>query len=80
MNQHDTDPLAQRVYDVLAVGCGPFNLGLAALASTVEDLDIVVLDATDQLRWHPGLMLEDAVLQVSFLADLVSLVDPTHPL
>ncbi|ONI90306.1 lysine 6-monooxygenase [Saccharothrix sp. ALI-22-I] len=66
--------------DVVAIGCGPFNLGLAALASTVDDLDVVVLEERPELRWHSGMMFPDAVLQVSFLADLVTLVDPTHPL
>ncbi len=68
------------VHDVVAVGAGPFNLGLAALASTVDDLDVVVLDAEPELTWHRGLMLDGAELQVSFLADLVTLVAPTHPL
>ncbi|GDY28842.1 lysine N(6)-hydroxylase/L-ornithine N(5)-oxygenase family protein [Gandjariella thermophila] len=67
-------------HDLVAIGCGPFNLGLAALASTVDDVDVVVLEAAPELRWHRGLMFDDAMLQVSFLADLVSLVDPTHPL
>lgn len=66
--------------DILAVGCGPFNLGLAALAATVEDADVLVVDSADEFRWHPGLMFDEAKLQVSFLSDLVSLVDPTHPL
>jgi lysine N6-hydroxylase len=65
--------------DVIAVGCGPFNLGLAALASGL-DLRLAVLEARPELRWHPGLMFDDAVLQLSFLADLVTLVDPSHPL
>ncbi|MGU3293018.1 lysine N(6)-hydroxylase/L-ornithine N(5)-oxygenase family protein [Williamsia sp. M5A3_1d] len=69
-----------RRVDVLAIGCGPFNLGLAALASTVDDLDLLVVDARPEFRWHPGLMFDDATLQVSFLSDLVSLVDPTHPM
>jgi lysine N6-hydroxylase len=67
-------------HDLVAIGCGPFNLGLAALASTVDGLDVVVLEAAPELRWHRGLMFDDAMLQVSFLADLVSLVEPTHPL
>jgi lysine N6-hydroxylase len=66
--------------DLLAIGCGPFNLGLCALASTVAGLEVKALDASRELRWHPGLMLDDAVLQVGFLADLVTLVEPTHPL
>ena len=65
---------------VLAIGCGPFNLSLAALASTVDDVDVVVVDSSENFAWHPGLMFEDAKLQVSFLSDLVSLVDPSHPL
>ncbi|MFC6088534.1 lysine N(6)-hydroxylase/L-ornithine N(5)-oxygenase family protein [Saccharothrix lopnurensis] len=67
-------------HDVVAIGCGPFNLGLAALASTVPDVDVVVLEARPELRWHSGVMFPDALLQVSFLADLVTLVDPAHPL
>ncbi|NJP68233.1 lysine N(6)-hydroxylase/L-ornithine N(5)-oxygenase family protein [Streptomyces spiramenti] len=68
------------VHDVIAVGCGPFNLGLAALASTVDDLDLVVLEETAELHWHRGMMFDDASMQVNFLADLVTLVAPTHPL
>jgi len=72
--------LPETEHDLVAVGCGPFNLGLAALASTVEGLDLVVLEARPELRWHPGLMFDEALLQLSFLADLVTLVEPTHPL
>jgi lysine N6-hydroxylase len=68
------------VYDVIAIGCGPFNLGLAALASEVGDVDLAVLDSRPEFTWHRGLMFEDAMLQVSFLADLVSLVEPAHHL
>jgi lysine N6-hydroxylase len=69
-----------RVHDLAAIGCGPFNLGLAALASRLEGLDLVAFEASSELRWHSGLMFDDALLQLSFLADLVTLVDPTHPL
>ncbi|QNE22397.1 SidA/IucD/PvdA family monooxygenase [Kribbella qitaiheensis] len=67
-------------FDVIAIGCGPFNLGLAALGSTVDDLQLAVLDSRPEFTWHRGLMFDDAMLQVSFLADLVSLVEPAHPL
>ncbi|MEV0598837.1 SidA/IucD/PvdA family monooxygenase [Streptomyces sp. NPDC050315] len=67
-------------HDVLAIGCGPFNLGLAALASTVDGLDLVVLEEQPELRWHRGMMFGDASMQVNFLADLVTLVAPHHPL
>ncbi|MEO9324981.1 SidA/IucD/PvdA family monooxygenase [Nocardioides sp. C4-1] len=69
--------MSVRVHDVVAIGAGPFNLGLACLADPVDDLDLVVLEARDRLAWHPGMMLDDATLQVPFLADLVTMADPT---
>ncbi len=69
-----------RQRDLVAIGCGPFNLGLAALASTVDELSFEAFEAQPELRWHPGMMFDDAMLQLSFLADLVTLIDPTHPL
>ncbi|MFY0530476.1 lysine N(6)-hydroxylase/L-ornithine N(5)-oxygenase family protein [Archangium gephyra] len=80
---HDTsshDNILHSEHDLVAIGCGPFNLGLAALASRVEGLELVVLESLPELRWHSGLMFDEAQLQLSFLADLVTLVDPTHPL
>ena len=68
------------MYDVIAIGCGPFNLGLAALADGVDDVRLAVLDSRPEFTWHRGLMFDDAMLQVSFLADLVSLVEPAHHL
>jgi lysine N6-hydroxylase len=64
-------------HDLLGIGLGPFNLGLACLADPIDDLDAVFLDAADGFSWHPGMMLPDATLQVPFLADLVTLADPT---
>jgi len=66
--------------DLAGVGIGPFNLSLAALAAPVDGLDVVLFDARPEFRWHPGLLVEGATLQVPFLADLVSLVDPTSEL
>lgn len=64
-------------YDFVAVGLGPFNLGLACLSEPLDDLNGVFLEARDQFDWHPGMMLEDATLQVPFMADLVTMADPT---
>ena len=69
----------ERVYDVIAIGVGPFNLSLAALAEPVDDLDVLCLDENPVFDWHPGLLLEGATLQTPFLADLVTLADPTSP-
>lgn len=68
-----------RVYDFAAVGAGPFNLGLAALTEPVEGVNGIFLERRESFDWHPGMMLEPAHLQVPFMADLVTLADPTSP-
>ncbi|WFE20668.1 lysine N(6)-hydroxylase/L-ornithine N(5)-oxygenase family protein [Solwaraspora sp. WMMD937] len=68
-----------RTYDFVAVGLGPFNLGLACLTAPVDDLDGVFLEQRDEFAWHPGLMIEGVTIQVPFLADLVTMADPTSP-
>ncbi|MFH8248756.1 lysine N(6)-hydroxylase/L-ornithine N(5)-oxygenase family protein [Microbacterium sp. B2969] len=65
-----------RPYDLVGIGIGPFNLGLACLAEPLA-LDAVFLDRADDFRWHHGMMLEGATIQVPFLADLVTMADPT---
>lgn len=67
------------IHDLVGIGVGPFNLGLACLADPIDDLDAVFLEARDSFSWHPGMLLDDATLQVPFLADLVTLADPTSP-
>lgn len=74
-----TAPTDHPCYDLVGVGIGPFNLSLAALADGVPELDALFLDAKPAFSWHPGLLLEGTVLQVPFLADLVTMVDPTSP-
>ncbi|WP_104140016.1 lysine N(6)-hydroxylase/L-ornithine N(5)-oxygenase family protein [Arthrobacter sp. ZGTC131] len=70
---------AGRIYDFAGIGVGPFNLGLAALSEPIDGLDGVFLERRESFDWHPGMMLEPAHLQVPFLADLVTLADPTSP-
>ncbi|MFJ6213391.1 lysine N(6)-hydroxylase/L-ornithine N(5)-oxygenase family protein [Streptomyces sp. NPDC092296] len=65
------------VYDLVGVGIGPFNLSLAALADGVPGLRTLFLDAKPAFSWHPGLLMEGTTLQVPFLADLVTMADPT---
>ena len=66
-------------HDIIAIGCGPSNLSLAALATEVDGLDLAVLEAADAFEWHSGMMFPGAQLQVSPIKDLVSLVSPTNP-
>jgi lysine N6-hydroxylase len=62
---------------IIAVGAGPSNLSLAALAAPLNALRVTLLERTSEIRWHSGMQFDDAELQVSYLKDLVTLVDPT---
>ncbi|UPK71982.1 lysine N(6)-hydroxylase/L-ornithine N(5)-oxygenase family protein [Chitinophaga filiformis] len=64
-------------YDIIGIGIGPFNLGLAALLQPVGRISAVFFDQAPGFDWHPGLMLSNATLQVPFMADLVTMADPT---
>ncbi|NUW41897.1 lysine N(6)-hydroxylase/L-ornithine N(5)-oxygenase family protein [Nonomuraea rhodomycinica] len=66
-------------YDLAGVGIGPFNLSLAALCDGVPGMRALFLDAKPAFSWHPGLLVDGTVLQVPFLADLVTMADPTSP-
>ena len=65
------------IYDLLGIGLGPFNLGLAALSHGIPKLNACFIDEKPGFDWHPGLLLPGARLQVPFYADLVTLVQPT---
>jgi lysine N6-hydroxylase len=71
MTTHD------HVYDFLAIGLGPFNLSLACLMAPLKEHRGLFLEKSTEFNWHPGMLLEDSTLQNPFLADLVSLADPT---
>ncbi|MFI7317346.1 lysine N(6)-hydroxylase/L-ornithine N(5)-oxygenase family protein [Streptomyces venezuelae] len=65
--------------DLVGIGIGPFNLSLAALAHPLTELDTAFYEQRPAFHWHPGLLIEGATLQVPFLADLVTLADPSSP-
>ncbi|MEV4423703.1 SidA/IucD/PvdA family monooxygenase, partial [Patulibacter sp. NPDC049589] len=66
-----------RTHDFVAIGVGPFNLGLAALTADLPDVDGVFLEQRAEFDWHPGLMIDGVTIQVPFMADLVTMADPT---
>ncbi|UFH48686.1 lysine N(6)-hydroxylase/L-ornithine N(5)-oxygenase family protein [Pseudomonas sp. KNUC1026] len=70
--KHSTDA----IYDLLGIGVGPFNLGLCSLLQPLEGIDSLFFEAKPQFHWHEGMLISDATLQVPFLADLVTMVDP----
>lgn len=67
---------AKKIFDIIGIGIGPFNLGMAALAFAIPELQCLFIDQVESFNWHPGLLLDDTRLQVPFYADLVTLADP----
>ena len=65
-----------RTPGLVGVGVGPFNLSLAALLAPTG-FNARFFERSADFQWHPGLLLPEATLQVSYLKDLVTLVDPT---
>ena len=64
--------------DAVGVGAGPFNLSLAALLAPTG-YNARFFDKSADFEWHPGLLFPEATIQVSYLKDLVTLVDPASP-
>lgn len=65
------------IYDIAGIGIGPFNLGLAALCEPVAALKTVFFEQKSEFGWHERMMIPGTTLQVSYLADLVTLADPS---
>ena len=65
--------------DFIGIGLGPFNLSLASLVQSKTSLSYLFFEKKAQFDWHAGMQLPNTILQVPFMADLVSMVDPTSP-
>ena len=67
------------MFDIIGIGIGPFNLSLASLLNHKDcHLKTVFFDKKEKFIWHQGMLMPDTTLQVPFLADLVTMVDPTN--
>ncbi|MDY7095020.1 MAG: SidA/IucD/PvdA family monooxygenase [Acidobacteriota bacterium] len=63
----------------MGVGFGPANMALGALleeAEEAEGLRYEFLEAREAPCWHPGMLLQGSMLQVTVLKDLVTIRDP----
>ena len=70
-------PQKDKVYDLIGIGIGPFNLGMAALLEDKDEVEALFFDESPSFQWHPGMLIEGADLQIPFIADLVTFADPT---
>lgn len=66
--------------DLLGIGFGPSNVALAAaMAEGGKPPRALFLEAKERFGWHPGMLLDGARMQISFLKDLVTLRNPESP-
>ena len=69
--------------ELLAIGAGPSNLALAIAIDELAPAELaastLVIERDDTVSWQRGMLLPDALSQVSFLKDLVTLRNPMSP-
>ncbi len=65
--------------DLVGIGIGPSNLSLAALSTSLGKSRLF-FDKKSCFNWHSGMLLPFAQLQVHYLKDCVTLVDPSNEL
>jgi L-ornithine N5-monooxygenase len=69
------------IYDVIGIGFGPANLALGvALEETSgpdgRELRRLFLESKPKAVWHPGMLIEDSLIQISVLKDLATIRNP----
>lgn len=63
--------------DFIGIGFGPSNLALAVAADeTIPNWHGLFIESNPSFQWHPGMMLDGAKMQISFLKDLATLRNP----
>lgn len=72
------------IVDVIGIGAGPSNLGLAAVVDERNrtgspPISMTVFERKSSFAWHPGMLLDGATMQIAFLKDLVTLRNPRSP-
>ena len=76
------DSVRQDIYDVIGIGFGPANLALGvALEETADGADgrelrRLFLECKPKAVWHPGMLIEDSLIQISVLKDLATIRNP----
>ncbi len=80
---------ADEVHDLVCIGFGPASLAVAvALHDSLRTRDSDVkspspkvrfLERQGSFKWHAGMLLPGAKMQISFIKDLATLRDPTSP-
>ncbi|GLZ00511.1 L-ornithine 5-monooxygenase [Actinoplanes sp. NBRC 103695] len=65
---------------MIGLGFGPSNIALAIAAQEIApDRSCLFLERSPDTRWHEGMLIDGARMQISFLKDLVSLRNLASP-
>ncbi|KAI0748140.1 L-lysine 6-monooxygenase (NADPH-requiring)-domain-containing protein [Daedaleopsis nitida] len=80
-------------YDLIGLGFGPANVAVAGAildkwaASDSKDSNshlpleqVLFIERQPEFRWHPGMLLPNSRMQISFLKDLATLRSPQSPI
>ena len=73
---------SEQVYDLIGVGFGPANMALAVVLEELEEerpaqrTSRLFLEARPSHCWHPGMLLDDSLLQITVLKDLALVRNP----
>lgn len=63
--------------DVVGIGFGPSNVAAAiAFCEMATRPDAIFFETRSSFAWHPGMLFDDALMQVSFLKDMASFRNP----
>lgn len=69
------------LHDLIGIGFGPSNVALAIALDEQRPhgtrFDALFIERQPTFSWHPGMLLEHAHMQISFLKDLATLRNPT---
>ena len=73
--------MRQDIYDVIGIGFGPANLALGVAleetaARTAGSCGACSWRASRKAVWHPGMLIEDSLIQISVLKDLATIRNP----
>ncbi|MBB5020378.1 lysine/ornithine N-monooxygenase [Chitinivorax tropicus] len=68
------------IHDLIGIGFGPSNIGLAIALEEKQQrskpLTSLFIEKQASFAWHPGMLLDHAHMQISYLKDLVTLRNP----
>ncbi|MFC7372419.1 lysine N(6)-hydroxylase/L-ornithine N(5)-oxygenase family protein [Fictibacillus iocasae] len=67
--------MSSKIYDMIGVGIGPFNLGLAAMLQEKGGKEALFFERKSEFNWHKGMLIDGTTMQVPFFADLISMAD-----